>query len=46
MQLMYNHDLDEYIIIIPYEIRRKLKLEEFNELDWEINDGILKLWKI
>lgn len=46
MELEYNEDLDEYFIIIPESMLRNLEWEEGNMLDYDLDDEVLRIFKI
>jgi hypothetical protein len=46
MELEYDSDLDEYRIIIPESMVRNLDWEEGDMLDYDLDDEILRIFKI
>jgi hypothetical protein len=46
MELEYDSDLDEYFIIVPESMIRNLDWEEGDMLDYDLNDEVLRIFKI
>ena len=46
MELEYNEDLDEYFIVIPESMLRTLEWREGNMLDYDLDDEVLRIFKI
>lgn len=46
VELEYNEDLDEYFIVIPESMIRKLDWEEGDMLDYDLDDEVLRIFKI
>lgn len=46
MELEYDPELDEYKIIIPQSMLRTLDWEEGDMLDYDLDDEILRIFKI
>lgn len=46
MELEYNEDLDEYFIVIPESMLRTLEWGEGNMLDYDLDDEVLRIFKI
>jgi bifunctional DNA-binding transcriptional regulator/antitoxin component of YhaV-PrlF toxin-antitoxin module len=46
MELEYNEDLDEYFIVIPESMLAKLDWEEGDMLEYELEDEVLRIFKI
>lgn len=46
VELEYNEDLDEHFIVIPESMLRKLDWEEGDMLDYELDDEVLRIFKI
>jgi hypothetical protein len=46
MELEYNEDLDEYFIVIPESMLRKLDWEEGDMLDYDLDEEVLRIFKI
>lgn len=46
MELEYDPDLDEYFIIVPESMLRNLEWEEGDMLDYDLDDEVLRIFKI
>jgi hypothetical protein len=46
MELEYNDELDEYFIVIPESMLRKLDWEEGDMLDYDLDEEVLRIFKI
>lgn len=46
VELEYNEDLDEYFIVIPESMIGKLDWEEGDMLDYDLDDEVLRIFKI
>lgn len=46
MELEYNEDLDEHYITIPESMLRNLDWEEGDMLDYDLDDEVLRIFKI
>jgi bifunctional DNA-binding transcriptional regulator/antitoxin component of YhaV-PrlF toxin-antitoxin module len=46
MELEYNEDLDEYFIVIPESMLRRLDWEEGDMLDYDLDEEVLRIFKI
>ena len=46
MELEYDPELDEYHIVVPESMLDHLEWEEGDMLDYELEDGILRIFKI
>ena len=46
VELEYNEDLDEYFIVVPESMLRKLDWEEGDMLDYDLDDEVLRIFKI
>lgn len=46
VELEYNEDLDEYFIVVPESMIRKLDWEEGDMLDYDLDDEVLRIFKI
>lgn len=46
MELEYNEDLDEYFIVVPESMLRKLDWEDGDMLDYELDEEVLRIFKI
>ena len=46
MELEYDSDLDEYYIIAPESMVRNLDWEEGDMLDYDLDDEVLRIFKI
>lgn len=46
VELEYNPDLDEYFITIPESMLRNLDWEEGDMLDYDLDEGFLRIFKI
>ena len=46
VELQYNEDLDEYFIVVPESMLRKLDWEEGDMLDYDLDDEVLRIFKI
>jgi bifunctional DNA-binding transcriptional regulator/antitoxin component of YhaV-PrlF toxin-antitoxin module len=46
MELEYDEDLDEYFIVIPESMLRKLDWEEGDMLDYDLDEEVLRIFKI
>lgn len=46
MELEYDPDLDEYFIVVPESMIRNLDWEEGDMLDYDLDDEVLRIFKI
>jgi len=46
VELEYDPDLDEHFIIIPETMLRKLDWEEGDMLEYELEEEVLRIFKI
>lgn len=46
VELEYNEDLDEYFIVIPESMLRILEWEQDDMLDYDLDDEVLRIFKI
>lgn len=46
VELEYDPDLDEYFIVIPERMLRTLDWEEGDMLEYELDDEVLRIFKI
>lgn len=46
MELEYNPDTDEYFIIVPESTLRRLDWEEGDMLEYELEEEVLRIFKI
>ena len=46
MELEYDSELDEHCIIIPESMLRNLDWEEGDMLDYDLEDEVLRIFKI
>lgn len=46
LELEYNEEMDEHFIIVPDSMLRKLDWEAGDMLEYEMDDEILRIWKI
>jgi bifunctional DNA-binding transcriptional regulator/antitoxin component of YhaV-PrlF toxin-antitoxin module len=46
MELEYNEDLDEYFIVIPESMLKRLDWEEGDMLDYDLDEEVLRIFKI
>lgn len=46
MELEYDSDLDQYFIIVPESMLRNLEWEEGDMLDYDLDDEVLRIFKI
>lgn len=46
MELEYDPDLDEYYIVVPESMIRNLDWEEGDMLDYDLDDEVLRIFKI
>ena len=46
LELEYNEDLDEYFIVIPESMLANLEWEDGDMLEYEVEEGILRIFKI
>jgi bifunctional DNA-binding transcriptional regulator/antitoxin component of YhaV-PrlF toxin-antitoxin module len=46
VELEYNEDLDEYFIVVPDSMLRRLDWEEGDLLDYDLDDEVLRIFKI
>ena len=46
MELEYNEDLDEYFIVIPESMLKRLDWEEGDMLDYDLDVEVLRIFKI
>lgn len=46
MEIEYNPDLDEYFITIPESILSKLDWEDGDMLEYELDEEVLRIFKI
>jgi hypothetical protein len=46
MELEYDEDLDEYFIVIPESMLRNLDWAEGDMLDYDLDDEVIRIFKI
>ena len=46
MELKYNEELDEYFIVIPESMLSSLEWEPGDMLDYDLDDELLRIFKI
>lgn len=46
MELEYDDELDEYFIVVPESMLRRLEWEEGDMLDYDLDDEVLRIFKI
>jgi hypothetical protein len=46
MELEYNEDLDEYFIVVPESMLTKLDWQDGDMLDYDLDDEVLRIFKI
>lgn len=46
MELEYNSDLDEYYLVIPESMLKTLEWEDGDMLDYDLDDEVLRIFKI
>lgn len=46
MELEYNSDLDEYFIVIPESMLNRLNWDIGDMLDYDLDEEILRIFKI
>lgn len=46
MELEYNEELDEHFITIPESVLKRMGWEESDMLDFDIDDEVLRIFKI
>ncbi len=46
MELEYNEELDEYFIVVPESMLKRLDWEEGDMLDYDLDDEVLRVFKI
>lgn len=46
MELEYDPELDEYFIVVPESMIRNLDWEEGDMLDYDLDDEVLRIFKI
>lgn len=46
VELEYNEELDEYFIVVPESMLKKLDWEEGDMLDYDLDDEVLRIFKI
>lgn len=46
VELEYNPDLDEYFIVIPESMLKRLDWEEGDLLDYDLDEEIIRIFKI
>lgn len=46
VELEYNEDLDEYYIVVPESMLKRLEWEEGDLLDYNLEEEILTIFKI
>lgn len=46
MELEYNEELDEYYIVVPESMLKNLDWEEGDMLDYDLDDEVLRVFKI
>lgn len=46
MELEYNSELDEFFVVIPESMLQNLEWEEGDMLDYDLDDEILRIFKI
>lgn len=46
MELEYDPELDEFFVVIPESMLQNLEWEEGDMLDYDLDDEILRIFKI
>lgn len=46
VEVEYNEELDEYFIVIPESMAERLEWEEGDMLEYELEDEVLRIFKI
>lgn len=46
LELEYDPDLDEYYIVVPESMLRNLDWEEGDMLDYDLDEEVLRIFKI
>lgn len=46
MELEYDDELDEYFIVVPESMLRRLDWEEGDMLDYDLDEEVLRIFKI
>jgi bifunctional DNA-binding transcriptional regulator/antitoxin component of YhaV-PrlF toxin-antitoxin module len=46
MELEYDPELDEYFIVVPESMLRNLEWQEGDMLDYDLDDEVLRIFKI
>lgn len=46
MELEYDDELDEYFIVVPESMLRRLDWEDGDMLDYDLDDEVLRIFKI
>lgn len=46
MELEYDPDLDEYFIVVPESMLQNLEWQEGDMLDYDLDDEVLRIFKI
>lgn len=46
VEVEYNEELDEHFIVIPESMLRNLDWEEGDLLDYDLDDEVLRIFKI
>lgn len=46
LEIEYNAELDEYFIVIPETILNRLGWEESDLIEYDLDDEVLRLFKI
>lgn len=46
MEIEYNEDLDEYFVVLPDSIMRRLGWVEGQFIEYDIDDDMLKLYEV
>ncbi len=46
VEVEYDPDLDEYFIVVPESMIRNLDWEEGDMLDYDLDDEVLRIFKI
>lgn len=46
MELEYDSDLDQFFIVVPESMVNRLDWEEGDMLDYDLDDDILRIFKI
>jgi hypothetical protein len=46
MELEYDDELDEYFIVVPESMLRRLDWEDGDMLDYDLDEEVLRIFKI